>query len=181
MVAVDKHARIGCQLEGLTTLSHWTPAVDGNETDFAAHLSLHGEKNSVRTHTRTHPHTNIHIELSGSEEHGIQSRSLAVFLNFRIPANSSSYPFDQTGVHDSSATCDFCTHFSNSLSSLKFQLSMFLKNLEILAWPFFATRQYCTVHIPCTPFKKKKSDQIWHAYSSNRIYFKNINKGSSHL
>ena len=139
---------------------------------------------SAHTHTRTHPHTNILIELSGPEEHGTQSRSLAVFLIFRIPANLSSYPFDQTGVHDSSAMCDFCTHFPNSLSSLKFQLSMFLKKLEILAWPFFATRQYCTAHVPCTPFKKekeKKSDQIGHAYSSNSIYFKNINKGSSHL
>ena len=45
------------------------------------------------------------------------------FLNF-----SQFNIWDQTGVHEISAMCDFCTRFPNSLSSLNFQPGMFLKS-----------------------------------------------------
>ena len=91
-----------------------------------------------------------------NEERGVQHRSLVLILILLIPADLRSY-LRSTGGHESSAMPKFflskmhhttmsfqiCPYNSN------FQPGMFLKHLEIPAWPFFGdtffgAREYCS-------------------------------------
>ena len=87
--------------------------------------------------------------LTGAEEHGVQHHSPVLFLILLIPADLRSC-LCSTGSHESSAMHKFCTQnakynlvFPNLFLYSNFQPGMFLKKLEIPAWPFFGAWEYC--------------------------------------
>ena len=89
--------------------------------------------------------------LSGAEERGAQRRSLALFLIFSIPANLPSFLRSQRLATMQYKSTRFAHAFAYDYPNwFCLQISSLVrsqKNLEIPAWPFFGTRQYCSLRL----------------------------------